>query len=83
MDFTRIKYHTAQRICTITLSRPEKHNAIDDMMPFKKGGKIKKFADGGLTGMMSPVEMERRKRMQADMATLSPDMLRQLQQQTP
>ncbi len=32
MDFTRIKYHTAQRICTITLSRPEKHNAIDDMM---------------------------------------------------
>ncbi len=32
MDFTRIKYTVAGRICTITLSRPEKHNAIDDMM---------------------------------------------------
>jgi methylglutaconyl-CoA hydratase len=32
MDFTRIKYHTDQRICTITLSRPEKHNALDDLM---------------------------------------------------
>ncbi len=32
MDFTRIKYQTDQRICTITLSRPEKHNALDDLM---------------------------------------------------
>ncbi len=31
-DFTRIKYHVDQRICTITLSRPEKHNALDDVM---------------------------------------------------
>ena len=32
MDFTRIKYTLADRICTITLSRPEKHNALDDVM---------------------------------------------------
>jgi methylglutaconyl-CoA hydratase len=32
MDFTRIKYTVDQRICTITLSRPEKHNALDDLM---------------------------------------------------
>lgn len=31
-DFTRIKYGVDQRICTITLSRPEKHNALDDVM---------------------------------------------------
>jgi len=31
-DFTRIKYSVSQRICTITLSRPEKHNALDDAM---------------------------------------------------
>lgn len=32
MEFTRIKYEVRQRICTITLSRPEKHNALDDLM---------------------------------------------------
>lgn len=32
MEFTRIKYSVADRICSITLSRPEKHNAIDDIM---------------------------------------------------
>jgi len=32
LDFTRIKYAVANRICSITLSRPEKHNAIDDIM---------------------------------------------------
>ncbi|HTP12694.1 MAG TPA: enoyl-CoA hydratase-related protein [Bacteroidota bacterium] len=32
MDFTRIKYTLADRICTISLSRPEKHNALDDVM---------------------------------------------------
>jgi methylglutaconyl-CoA hydratase len=32
LDFTRIKYTVANRICSITLSRPEKHNAIDDVM---------------------------------------------------
>ncbi len=32
MDFTRIKYQVDQRICTITLSRPDKHNALDDLM---------------------------------------------------
>lgn len=32
MDFTRIKYQTDQRICTISLSRPDKHNALDDLM---------------------------------------------------
>jgi methylglutaconyl-CoA hydratase len=31
-EYTRIKYQTDQRICTITLSRPEKHNALDDIM---------------------------------------------------
>lgn len=31
-DFTRIKYSVDQRVCTITLSRPEKHNALDDHM---------------------------------------------------
>ena len=31
-DYTRIKYTVDQRICTITLSRPEKHNALDDQM---------------------------------------------------
>jgi methylglutaconyl-CoA hydratase len=32
VEFTRIKYNIAGRICSITLSRPEKHNAIDDVM---------------------------------------------------
>jgi len=32
MDFTRIKYQVEKRICSITLSRPEKHNALDDRM---------------------------------------------------
>ena len=32
MDFTRIKYQIEKRICSITLSRPEKHNALDDRM---------------------------------------------------
>ena len=32
MDFTRIKYQLEHRICTITLSRPDKHNALDDLM---------------------------------------------------
>jgi methylglutaconyl-CoA hydratase len=32
MDFTRIKYQLDHRICTITLSRPDKHNALDDLM---------------------------------------------------
>jgi methylglutaconyl-CoA hydratase len=32
MDFTRIKYQAERRIATITLSRPEKHNALDDLM---------------------------------------------------
>ena len=31
-DYTRIKYEIDRRICTITLSRPEKHNALDDLM---------------------------------------------------
>jgi methylglutaconyl-CoA hydratase len=31
-DYTRIKYQIDRRICTITLSRPEKHNALDDLM---------------------------------------------------
>jgi methylglutaconyl-CoA hydratase len=32
MDFTRIKYQLEHRICTIALSRPDKHNALDDLM---------------------------------------------------
>ncbi|MCX6135700.1 MAG: enoyl-CoA hydratase-related protein [Ignavibacteriales bacterium] len=32
MDYTRIKYRNDQRVCTITLSRPDKHNALDDLM---------------------------------------------------
>lgn len=32
MEFTRIKYRVEHRICSITLSRPEKHNALDDRM---------------------------------------------------
>ncbi len=32
VDYTRIKYRTDERICTITLARPEKHNALDDIM---------------------------------------------------
>jgi methylglutaconyl-CoA hydratase len=32
MDFTRIKSVTDHRICTITLSRPEMDNALDDLM---------------------------------------------------
>lgn len=32
MEFTRIKYQVEHRICSITLSRPEKHNALDDRM---------------------------------------------------
>ncbi|HEX9614413.1 MAG TPA: enoyl-CoA hydratase-related protein [Bacteroidota bacterium] len=31
-DYTRIKTGVSQRVCTITLSRPEKHNALDDIM---------------------------------------------------
>lgn len=31
-DYTRIKVTVDQRICTIMLSRPEKHNALDDSM---------------------------------------------------
>lgn len=30
MEFTRIKYSVDHRICTLILSRPEKHNALDD-----------------------------------------------------
>lgn len=32
MEYTRLKYAVEQRICTLTLSRPEKHNALDDLM---------------------------------------------------
>ena len=32
LEYTRIKYDITHRICSITLSRPEKHNAIDDIM---------------------------------------------------
>jgi methylglutaconyl-CoA hydratase len=32
LEYTRIKYEVFNRICSITLSRPEKHNAIDDIM---------------------------------------------------
>jgi methylglutaconyl-CoA hydratase len=32
MEFTRIKYRVERRTCSITLSRPEKHNALDDRM---------------------------------------------------
>lgn len=32
MNFIRIKYTVDQRICTIALTRPEKHNALDDQM---------------------------------------------------
>ncbi len=32
MDFTRIKYSVEQRIANVTLSRAEKHNALDDTM---------------------------------------------------
>jgi len=32
MDFTRIKSQTEHRVCSITLSRSEKHNALDDLM---------------------------------------------------
>jgi methylglutaconyl-CoA hydratase len=32
MDYTRIKYQTDRHVCTITLSRPDKHNALDDLM---------------------------------------------------
>ncbi|MEK6566429.1 MAG: enoyl-CoA hydratase/isomerase family protein, partial [Bacteroidota bacterium] len=32
MDYTRIKYDIQQRVGFITLSRPEKHNALDDSM---------------------------------------------------
>ncbi len=32
MDFTRIKFSKKNRIATITLSRPEKRNALDDVM---------------------------------------------------
>ncbi len=32
MEFTRLKYTAAKRIARITLSRPEKHNALDDVM---------------------------------------------------
>ncbi|MBI2620001.1 MAG: enoyl-CoA hydratase/isomerase family protein [Ignavibacteriales bacterium] len=31
-EYTRIKYSVENRICTISLSRPEKHNALDDTM---------------------------------------------------
>jgi methylglutaconyl-CoA hydratase len=32
VDYTRIKYDVQQRVGFITLSRPEKHNALDDSM---------------------------------------------------
>ena len=32
MDFTRILYTSGQRVVTITLNRPEKRNALDDLM---------------------------------------------------
>src|SRR3989338_9284928 len=32
MDFTRIKYTVDRRTAVITLSRPDKHNALDDIM---------------------------------------------------
>jgi methylglutaconyl-CoA hydratase len=32
LEYTRIKYNVANRVCSITLSRPEKHNAFDDTM---------------------------------------------------
>lgn len=32
MDYARIKYQVDQRICSITLSRPDKRNALDDKM---------------------------------------------------
>lgn len=32
MNFTRIKYQVDRRIATVMLSRPEKHNALDDQM---------------------------------------------------
>jgi len=32
LEFTRIKYNKTSRICSIVLSRPEKHNAFDDIM---------------------------------------------------
>lgn len=32
MNYTRIKYAVDQRICSITLSRPDKRNALDDKM---------------------------------------------------
>jgi hypothetical protein len=57
--------------------------APDDINGYKEGKKIKKFADGRLTGPMDPYEVERKKRLQANMATLSPDMQRQLMQQMP
>ena len=38
LEFTRIKYNIANRICFITLSRPEKHNAIDDVMVSELSG---------------------------------------------
>jgi len=49
----------------------------------KDDNTVKKFQVGGLTGPMANAEMERKKRMQAGMATLSPDMQRQLMQQMP
>lgn len=44
---------------------------------------VKRFAEGRLTGPMDPVDMERRKRLQANMATLPPSMQQELQQQMP
>jgi methylglutaconyl-CoA hydratase len=38
LEFTRIKYSIASRICSIILSRPEKHNAIDDIMVSELSG---------------------------------------------
>ena len=32
MNFSRLSYRVDRRICTITLSRPEKRNAIDDLL---------------------------------------------------
>jgi hypothetical protein len=58
----------------------------EDKVPSAAGkgdNTVKKFAEGRLTGPMEPVDMERRKRLQAGMATLPPSMQQQLIQQMP
>ena len=71
-------------------SRLDDMVAPDDLGTFKKGGKLKKFADGRLTGaltnqdrILADSELERRKRIEKGMQSLSPDMARQLLQQMP